>query len=287
MIDMFWRLSRFFIEQESIGEKKQSATSVSVIPPTKENPFLMMKQQLQYEDASRMQFTLDNSDSLFSGPNKNSSLLDCRAYASSQDLGGVPETDTTHNSVRQFIDDWPENSVDRSARSWSDLEMQSDRTHLSISIPMASSDLISATSSPTNDRVNLSPLRLSRKSDPVHINLGVGTIFGEPIHKQNISWESSMGGPLGEVLHHTGNGNNRAESKNSSLLNLMKDRWDSSPSIGSSPTGVLQKTTFRSLSNSSTGSSPRAENKSIDGINTCNELLGSTLVNSSSSLPAM
>ncbi|KAI4321481.1 hypothetical protein MLD38_034854 [Melastoma candidum] len=153
---------------------------------------------------------------------------------------------------------------------------------------MATSGLISAMSSPTIDRANLSPLRLSQKSDPPYMNRRLaGTTLGEQAHRQNISWESTVGGPLGEVLHHTGNATGRAETKNSPLLNLMKDGWDNSPSVVSSPTGVLQKTTFRSLSNSSAGSSPRTENKSMDGMisGSCNELLGSPLVNSS--LPAL
>ncbi|MCF6814757.1 hypothetical protein L3H39_11105, partial [Corynebacterium sp. MC-16] len=78
-----------------------------------------------------------------------------------------------------------------------------------------------------------------------------------------------MGGPLGEVLNLSNNNNSNASDQcgknnnNTSALNLMKDDddddgWDNSPPpIGSSPTGVLQKTAFGSLSNSSAGSSPR------------------------------
>ncbi|XP_057776530.1 growth-regulating factor 2-like [Salvia miltiorrhiza] len=59
-----------------------------------------------------------------------------------------------------------------------------------------------------------------------------------------ISWEpTSMGGPLGEALH------------SNVQLNLM-DRWDSSPRLDSSPTGVLQRGPFASLSNSSAAGSP-------------------------------
>ncbi|KAI4389498.1 hypothetical protein MLD38_001719 [Melastoma candidum] len=212
---------RFCVEQETPNDKKQNPN----------NLFPTMKQQSTYEDTSRQQFTLDDSYSLLDG-------TPCR-------------------SPHQFIDNWPENMVDRSAMSWSD-------TYLSISIPMASSDLISTTSSPTIEKANLLPLGLPRKSDTF--------------------WGSSTGGPLGEVLNQTGNiAINDSDSKNLSLLNLMKDRWDNNPSMGSSPRGVLQKTTF--LSNSSGGSSPCPEtNKSVDGIN---ELLGSTLVNPLFSLPAL
>ena len=78
-----------------------------------------------------------------------------------------------------------------------------------------------------------------------------------------ITWESSMGGPLGEVLNLSTNNNNGSDNQcgknnnSSSALNLMSDGWDNnnSPPLGSSPTGVLQKTAFGSLSNSSAGSS--------------------------------
>lgn len=111
-----------------------------------------------------------------------------------------------------------------------------------------------------------------------------------------ITWENSMGGPLGEVLHlssinynasdHCPNNNNN----NSSALNLMTDGWDNhnhnSPPMGSSPTGVLQKTAFGSLSNSSAGSSPRAENiKTQEGASLCNDLLGSTTLGNASFTP--
>jgi hypothetical protein len=112
-----------------------------------------------------------------------------------------------------------------------------------------------------------------------------------------ITWESSMGGPLGEVLHlsstiayngsddHYGNGG--SGGNNSAALNLMTDGWDNhnSPPMGSSPTGVLQKTAFGSLSNSSAGSSPRAENNKTtqEGASLCNDLLGSTLGNNNAS----
>lgn len=255
----------------------QNPPSLSMFSPTfdsnsKGNPFMIMKQQ----------FGVGNSDSYLNASVKNSSLLDSRNYGSSQDLG--EQDSESHHSVHQFMDDWPVNPADRSAMSWPEIDMQSDRTHLSISIPMSTSDLISATSSPNHEKAMPSPLRLSHKSDPVQTNLGVGSFFSEPTHKQSnslpISWETSMGGPLGEVLHHRSN--SASEGKNASVLNLMKDGWDGSPPLGSSPTGVLQKTTFRSLSNSSAGSSPRAEHAKIhEGMALCNGLLGSTLMNSS------
>ncbi|KAL8487725.1 hypothetical protein ACS0TY_023709 [Phlomoides rotata] len=67
--------------------------------------------------------------------------------------------------------------------------------------------------------------------------LSVGRIPEDQNPRQ--SWEPSMGGPLGEVLHN---------SAAAGECNLCP-----------SPTGVLQRGAFGSLSNSSTASSPRSE----------------------------
>ncbi|XWS21322.1 hypothetical protein CRYUN_Cryun30bG0045700 [Craigia yunnanensis] len=188
-----------------------------------------------------------------------------------------------------FASSWMTGLKASSVISWPEVDVQSDRTQLSISIPMAASDFMSSTSSPNHEKVILSPLRLSPKFDHIHMGLGVGSVVNEPNQRQAnwipISWETSMGGPLGEVLHSTNS--SAADCKNSSALHLMTEGWDHSPRLGSSPTGVLQMTTFGSFSNSSAGSSPRAENnKTRDSASLCNCLLGSTLVHSSS-LPAL
>ncbi|XVF36460.1 hypothetical protein REPUB_Repub19eG0060600 [Reevesia pubescens] len=269
-----------------------TSPGLSMISPngdlkSKENPFLIPKQPISYEENLRNVFGVVSSDSLLNPSHKSSSLIKCRNFGSSQDLISQ-ETDSQH-SLRQFMDDWPKSQSDRSAISWPQVDVQSDRTQLSISIPMAASDFMSSTSSPNNEKVTLSPLRLSREFDPIHMGLGVGSVINEPNHRQAnwipISWENSMGGPLGEVLHNTNS--STLDCKNSSALNLMTEGWDHSPRLGSSPTGVLTKTTFGSLSNSSAGSSPRAENnKTYEGASLSNDLLGSTLVHSSS-LPAL
>ncbi|KAF8109646.1 hypothetical protein N665_0094s0111 [Sinapis alba] len=115
--------------------------------------------------------------------------------------------------------------------SWPE-ELKSDWTQLSMSIPVASS----SPSSTAQDKTTLSPLRLSREFDlPIQ---GQQEAL-ESVRKVSntwipISWGNSLGGPLGEVLNST----------------------TSSPTLGSSPTGVLHKSTFCSLSNSSSVSSP-------------------------------
>ncbi|KAH9297515.1 hypothetical protein KI387_029197 [Taxus chinensis] len=205
--------------------------------------------------------------------------------------------------IRHFFDDWPTATTrDRStALSWSEIEQMrsaaastttsaSSVTQLSISIP---SDFSSPAS--PNNKLTLSPLKLSttRSGDPLGADMGLGVGMGLGIesdhhhrqrHQQNhhhhhqqqhtnwipITWESPVGGPLAEVLNSTTATPSTKNSSSSSALNLMTgEGWDcssTSPGRGdTSPTGVLQKT-FGSLSDSSTGSSPRAikaENASL------------------------
>ncbi|KAI3884888.1 hypothetical protein MKX03_018747 [Papaver bracteatum] len=280
------QINRNFLNKD-MGSRIQESQGLSVLSPTmnmrsKDSLFSITKQHNPFEESSRSEFGFVPTDSLLN-PSERSSY-----FGSSADLND-PEPQDQH-PLRHFMDDWPKNRSDRSAMSWPEMEeIQSDRTQLSISIPVPSSDFSSASSSPTHDKLALSPLRLSREFDPTQMGLGVGTIINEPTHRQAswipISWENSMGGPLGEVLNNT---NSKAgDSKNSSGLNLMTVGWDSSPRMGSSPTGVLQKTTFGSLSNSSTASSPRADtNKTLDRNSLCDDLLGSAFVNSSS-IPSM
>lgn len=115
------------------------------------------------------------------------------------------------------MDAWSKNQSDRPATIWPDVE----QTQLSISIPNSSLD----------------PVEIQRQEE----------------NWAPISWEAapSMGGPLGEAL----NGNSISKNNNTAntTLNLLTYGWDSN----SSPTGVLQKTAFGSLSNS-TANSPRA-----------------------------
>ncbi|KAL1093388.1 hypothetical protein V6Z11_D06G028300 [Gossypium hirsutum] len=212
-------VNRLLVNKETLGERLHEST---LDLKSKENPFLMPMQQL------------------------------ITTFGSSQDL--ICQATESQHSLREFMDDWPKSQSDRSTISWPEVDVKSDMTQLSISIPMAASDFMSSTSSPSNEKLSSSPLRLSREFDTMHMGLGVGSVINEPNHKQAnwipISWENSMGGPLGEVLYST----------NSSALNLITcDDWNNSPGqrLASSPTGVLTKTTFGSVSNSSAGSSPR------------------------------
>ncbi|GMI83148.1 growth-regulating factor 1 [Hibiscus trionum] len=286
-------LNRLILNKDTVGDKMPyTAPGFSMISPkgdlkSKENPFLIMKQPISYEENSRNGFRVVSLDSL-NPSDKSFSTIECRNFGSSQDITSQ-EIESQH-SLRRFIDDWPKVQSDCSAISWPKLDVQSYRTQLSISIPMAASDFKPTTSSPNNKNLTPSPLRLSREFDPIHIGLGVGNATNESNRGQvnwtPVSWETSMGGPLGEALHSS-NSSTMVDFKNSSVLNLMTEGSINSPRFGSSPTGVLQKTALGSLSNSSAGSSPKTENNMTHkGVTHCNDLLGSDLVKSSS-LPAL
>ncbi|KAF5942778.1 hypothetical protein HYC85_020420 [Camellia sinensis] len=253
---------RLFLNKENAGERSQAATDLCMLSPAiglKVNQYCIPKQQQNpYGESSRSEFGLVCSDSLLNPWHKNSSHISCRNYGSSQDLNDR-ENGSQHSVVRQFMDYWPKNHTDhhhRSAVSWPNVDLQADRTQLSISIPVA------ASSDPSNEKLALSPLRLSRE---LEMGLGVGSVVSEPNQRQvnwiPISWENSLGGPLGEVLHSTNNSSG-GDCKSSSALNLMTGAG--TPTL--SPR-VLQKMTFRSLSNSSAGSSPRADNHKTHGGN--------------------
>ncbi|CAL9065084.1 growth-regulating factor 6-like isoform X1 [Musa acuminata AAA Group] len=146
---------------------------------------------------------------------------------------------------------------DHSNISWSGVEMQSDRTQSSISFPMA-----------------CSPCNSSAEYDPINVGLRVGVPC--KVSKCQTGWlpispESSMAGPLGEVL-------NRTSSTIKQQINFLTDSCDFSPWLESSPTGVLQKVLFGSVS-SSTRSSPGAENSKSHKSNgsLCEDVFGSTL----------
>ncbi|CAL9074705.1 unnamed protein product [Musa textilis] len=142
---------------------------------------------------------------------------------------------------------------DHSNISWSGVEeMQSD-----ISFPMA-----------------CSPCNSSPEYDPINVGLRVGVPC--QVSKCQTGWlpispESSMAGPLGEVL-------SRTNSIIKQQINFSTDGCDLSPWLESSPTGVLQKALFGSVP-SSTGSSPGAENSKSHKSNgsLCEDVFGSTL----------
>ncbi|KAK4481562.1 hypothetical protein RD792_012464 [Penstemon davidsonii] len=185
----------------------------------------------QQDSSSRPEFGLVCSDSLLNPLDRSLSLVNCRNY-----------DNKSQHSLRQFMDDWPKN------------QSEPDRTQLSISIP---SDFMMSSTNEKLTQIQLSDQEL----EATQMGLGVGTISSDQQSQRQSNWvpiswrPPSIGGPLGEVLHNTGE---------CMALNLMES-WDSNRSrLASSPTGVLQRGAFASLSNSSAGSSPRAE--SINGL---------------------
>ncbi|XP_010939362.1 growth-regulating factor 6 [Elaeis guineensis] len=278
------QLNRMLISKENVNDHVQDSQDLSTLNSMNSKPmntlFPISKQQDPFEvDSSQGDFGHITTEIILN-PSRSST----------QKFSFIPTPKLSDqrpkcHPLRHFVDDWPKNQSDRSTIMWPDVEeMQSDRTQLSISIPMASSAFSSSSSSPNHEKLTLSPLKLSRDFDPIHMGLGVGGVLNEVTQRQAswtpISWEASMAGPLGEALTNASS-TPKDQSKNcsSSSLNLLTDGWDSSPWLESSPTGVLQKTNFRSLS-SSTGSSPRAESHKTHNStgSLCDDLLGSNLL---------
>ncbi|XWS41738.1 hypothetical protein CRYUN_Cryun17cG0108600 [Craigia yunnanensis] len=241
-------VNRLFLKKEDVGGRIQDPRGLSVMSSTtnlklSDSTFTIMKQGIPFVESSQSDFGHVASDSLVN-PSRR------RSYMNSKEYGG-PFLDFTdqepqdQNPLRQFIDDSPKDQSSHSIITWPE-ELKSDWTQLSMSIPIASSEFSSSLSSPVQEKLALSPLRLSREFDPIQMGLGVNSNIGDQNQKQAnwipISWGSSMGGPLGEVL--TNISSNVGSCKNSSALSLLSEGWDGSPQLGSSPTGVLQKVPF-------------------------------------------
>ncbi|KAK6923172.1 WRC domain [Dillenia turbinata] len=276
-------VSSVMLRKKNVSDRTQDPQGLSIMSPTinlksRDISFSTLKQQIPYEEFSQTEFGLLSLDS-FLNSSQRSPLTTCRNYTSCTDFSEQENQD--QHSLCHYIDDWPKDQSTRSVITWPD-ELKSDWTQLSMSMPMTVSDFSSSSSSSMHENLTLSPLR-SSEFDPIQMGLGVNSLI-EPNQKQSSwipkSWGTSLGGPLGEALTNTTS--NGGACKNPSGLNLLNEGWDGSPQLGSSPTGVLQKGTFGSLSNGSTGSSPRDETKKIqDAGSLYNDVLGSTLASSS------
>lgn len=237
-----------------------SAAGDSINLKSKDSPFSIQKQHAIFRGSSQTEFGVVSPDSLLN-PSQRCSRMSSKT---SDSLLGFNDHETQNQHLlRHFIDKCPKDQSHRASISWPE-ELKSDWTQLSMSIPMSTSDFSSSSRSPRQDKPTLSPLRLAREIDPIQMGLSVTKdVVGQNQKQANwlpASWGNSiLGGPLGEVLNSTSS--NVGAFKSSSTLNLMTDVWDNSLQMGCSPTGVLQKSTFVSLSNSSSGSSPRTDNK--------------------------
>lgn len=280
------------LSKDTLGDCVLETPGLSRLPSSSDLKYqeLTGKQPFPCQESSQTAFSLVTSDSLVNPSHKSSSLTNCRDFGSDSYEDSKSKATESH-SLRHFIDDWPKNQTDRVGDSWPGFDVHSERTQLSMSIPIASSDFKSSGPSSAEGNTTMSPLRLSRELDPTQMGLGVGSALNQPNQRQAnwipISWENSLGGPLGEALH-TANTTGTSESKNSSSVDLMAEGWDTSPWIGSSPTGVLQSGSFASISNSSAGSSPRMENRTHEGVSFCNDLFSSNPGDSTSvQVPAL
>ncbi|XVF61399.1 hypothetical protein PTKIN_Ptkin08bG0126500 [Pterospermum kingtungense] len=284
-------VNRLFLKKEDVRGRIQGPRGLSVMSSTtnlksSDSIFTTIKQGIPFVESSQSDFGHVASDSLVN-PSHRSSYMNSKDYG--QFLDFTDQETQDQNPLHQFIDDWPKDQFSRSVISWPG-ELKSDWTQLSMSIPMASPEFSSSSSSPAQEKLGLSPLRLSREFNPIQMGLGVNSDISDQNQKQTnwipIPWGSSMGGPLGEAL--TNITSNVGSCKKSSALSLVSEGWDGSPQLGSSPTGVLHKAPFGSLSNSSSGSSPIAENKKLHdgGVSLCDDLHGSTFI-SSASIPSV
>ncbi|GFY86659.1 growth-regulating factor 2 [Actinidia rufa] len=274
---------------DMLVNRMQIPRGLSAVSPTtnlksKGYPFSIPKLHNPFEVSSNSGFGVVYSDSLLN-PSQKNSYMNSTDYNPILDFSNC-ESDDQH-PLRHFIDQGPKDRPNRATIAWPD-KLKSDWTQLSMSIPMASSDFSSTLSSSPQEKIALSPLRPSHELNPTQMGLTVNNHFSDSTEKQEnrmpISWGSSMGGPLAEVLNST---SSAAGPCNKSALNLTTRAWNGSPQLGSSPTGVLQKTMFVSLSNSSSGSSPRADKKQSNGIGILgDDMLSSTLV-SSFSIPSL
>ncbi|KAF3780102.1 Growth-regulating factor 6 [Nymphaea thermarum] len=143
-------------------------------------------------------------------------------------------------------------------------DVQAEATCLATSMPAATlGSSSSSLSSPMPEQLALSPLKFEREVHPIQMGLSVGDGDCSSPKQTNWvprSWEMPFGGPLAEALNSTNvTTKSSMEAKNSSALNLIARGWDANSPLQSSPTGVLQKTAFGTLSCSSAGSSPRPE----------------------------
>ncbi|GMH03203.1 hypothetical protein Nepgr_005042 [Nepenthes gracilis] len=267
-------------ESNSQGVQDTGLVSLDIDLNSRENSFPLLKQPIRYQEFAPSVFGVPSSDSLLNVSHKSSCL--CSNNASAQDL--IHRAHAARHPLCHFMEEWPKSRGDQSGILWP----ESERTQLSISIPVAPSDFMSSTSSPTHEKVGVLPLRLLQEHDLFEMGLGVGGASDDPYHRRPnwipISWETSVGGPLGEVLQSS-NGSS-GDHKNTPALDLLSKSLGGSPQLSSSssPTGVQQKISF---GNNNAGSSPRAgHSKAVEGASLCSDLVGSKIVHSSS-LPVL
>ncbi|KAG6736765.1 hypothetical protein POTOM_060342 [Populus tomentosa] len=180
-----------FLTKENVGERTQDATALSMLRSTmdlksKETPFVISKQQNSYGESLKNEFGLVTLRLPPQSLTEKLIFNELPNFGSSQDL--TNQESVSQHSLRQFMDDWPKSQL-----------------HVIYFLP-------------NNEKVTLSPLRLSREFDPIQMGLGVevevvvlptNQTKGKPTGSHFLG--TSMGGPLGEVLHNTNNNASRVQ----------------------------------------------------------------------------
>ncbi|KAE8696230.1 Growth-regulating factor 1, putative isoform 2 [Hibiscus syriacus] len=227
----------------SLVNRVQDPRALSVMSSTtnlksNNSTFTITKQGFPFAESSQSDFGHVTFDSLVN-LSHGSSNMDSKECGHLLDFTTSQETQE-QNPHHRFIGDWPKDEPISSVITWPG-ELRTDWTQLSMSIPMTSSEFSSSSSSPAQEKLALSPLRLSREFDPIKMGSVVNGDVSDPNQNQAhwipISWGSSMGGPLGEVLTNTTS--NTGSCKKSSPLSLISEGWSSSPHSQSPlPTGA-------------------------------------------------
>lgn len=170
--------------------------------------FLNVKQN-PYQESFTMDFGLLSSDSLLNPFQKATSVIKGKSDRSSTELD--KDKYRSEHFLGQFMGDWPKCESEPLANLWPETDSQSDRTRLSISLPAVAADFMSSTSTLTNEKLACSPIKLSRNLSSAHIGSEMNAVMKHTIQRQ-ANWETSAGGPLGEVLHSSNNSANDSQN---------------------------------------------------------------------------
>lgn len=251
------------------NDHKDGARDHSVLTSTTKSFDSMFTTSKNYDPLSETSSLGLNTGNILKGQLKGSFLANNNFVTS---LGIHGQQSQQSQIIDHFIDDWPPSRSESSNLIWPCVEgMQSERTQLSMLLPLPTQDFSSSTSSPAPERLS-----------PLHMGLG---LMGVPDERNSIMkwrsapWETStaasaaMGGPLGEALTST---SSTPIDDNKNFLSLINDGWDLTPQLTSSTNNVLQSTTVSSVSSGS-ANDVKVEKSANEGLS-C--LFGSNNVNS-------
>ncbi|KAL8145346.1 growth-regulating factor 2-like isoform X2 [Apium graveolens] len=191
---------RRFLNKGYTSEKVEEMVGFPVKSPVNGlngSQFLNINQNL-YQESSTMDFGLLSSNSLLNPFQKATLEIKGKSYRSSAELD--KDKYRSEHFLGQFMGDWPKCQSESLANLWPETDTQSDRTRLSISLPAVAADFMSSTSTLTNEKLACSPIKLSCNLSSAHMASEMNAVTKRTIQRQ-ANWETSAGGPLGEVLH--------------------------------------------------------------------------------------